>query len=208
MQQETVTSQIISRRKLLQTLTATGGGLVVSAIMPSQWVKPLVDVGYLPAHAQGSTPTSTPQATGTAQPSPTATRPATTIFTLSNITRVLTSLNGCSGPDNSTGSVFTIKLDYQNSSGAVTNIIKITQQTYFTPSGRIANSTITNFNLTGDGFNGSLSYTVCTGFGTDTQATTTIVITDANGMTSNSLSQTFDKPIGANEFSTASYEEQ
>jgi hypothetical protein len=208
MHPEIETPQVISRRKLLRILGTTGGSLVVSAFMPSQWVKPLIEVGYLPAHAQSSTISPTPRATSTTQPSPTTTRPAPTVFILSNTTRTLTSLNGCSGPNNSVGSLFQIKLDYKNSNGAMSQAAKITQRTHFSPSGREANSTITNFTLTGDGFKGSVSYTVCTGFGTDTQATTTIIITDSNGMTSNEVAQTVDKPLGANEISPTSYEEQ
>ncbi len=31
--------------------------MAVSTLLPGQWVKPVVEVGYLPAHAQGSSGT-------------------------------------------------------------------------------------------------------------------------------------------------------
>ena len=42
------------RRKLLKALGAGGGALVVSAMLPGRWIKPLARIGVLPAHAQMS----------------------------------------------------------------------------------------------------------------------------------------------------------
>ena len=44
----------LSRRDLLKALTALGGAAAASSIVPSQWAKPEVGVGVLPAHAQGT----------------------------------------------------------------------------------------------------------------------------------------------------------
>jgi hypothetical protein len=44
----------ISRRELLKILSAGGGALAASAFLPAKWVKPLIKVGVLPAHAQAS----------------------------------------------------------------------------------------------------------------------------------------------------------
>jgi hypothetical protein len=42
----------ISRRRLLKILTATGGAVAASTMLPGEWAKPLVEVGVLSAHAQ------------------------------------------------------------------------------------------------------------------------------------------------------------
>lgn len=44
----------ISRRNALKTLLATAGGLGAAAFLPSRWVKPVVESGVLPVHAQSS----------------------------------------------------------------------------------------------------------------------------------------------------------
>jgi hypothetical protein len=44
--------QIKSRRELLKALAATGGAVAASGVLSGQWVKPVVEVGVLPAHAQ------------------------------------------------------------------------------------------------------------------------------------------------------------
>lgn len=47
-----------SRRRLLKTLIVTGGAVAASTLLPGKWVKPIVEVGVLPVHAQASmTPT-------------------------------------------------------------------------------------------------------------------------------------------------------
>jgi hypothetical protein len=44
----------LSRRDLLKILTASGGALAASQLVPNEWTTPLVESGVLPAHAQGS----------------------------------------------------------------------------------------------------------------------------------------------------------
>ncbi len=56
--------QTISRRNLLKALAAAGGAVAATTLLPSQWAKPVVEVGVLPVHAQGSQvvpPTTEPQ---------------------------------------------------------------------------------------------------------------------------------------------------
>jgi hypothetical protein len=47
-------SQDLNRRELLKVLAAAGGGLVASAFLPGKWLKPVVEAGVLPAHAQAT----------------------------------------------------------------------------------------------------------------------------------------------------------
>jgi hypothetical protein len=42
----------LSRRQLLKALAATGGAVSASSLLPGKWVKPVVEAGVLPAHAQ------------------------------------------------------------------------------------------------------------------------------------------------------------
>jgi hypothetical protein len=59
----------IGRRQLLKTLVVAGGA-AASTLLPGRWVKPLVKVGALPAHAQASGPTPSHTPTGTRTPTP------------------------------------------------------------------------------------------------------------------------------------------
>ncbi|MBN1180093.1 MAG: twin-arginine translocation signal domain-containing protein [Anaerolineae bacterium] len=52
--------QPISRRELLKLLAAAGGAVAASTALPSEWTKPLVETGVLPAHAQTSEPIDIP----------------------------------------------------------------------------------------------------------------------------------------------------
>jgi len=45
---------MISRLRLLKTLGITAGTVAASAVIPGKWIKPIVDVGVLPAHARFS----------------------------------------------------------------------------------------------------------------------------------------------------------
>jgi hypothetical protein len=45
-----------NRRELLKVMTALGGSLAASSMVPSQWTKPSLEAGVLPAHAQSTLP--------------------------------------------------------------------------------------------------------------------------------------------------------
>jgi len=62
-----------SRRKLLKSLSAGGGALVVGKSLPESWSRPVVDSVMLSAHAQTSPGTPTPTPT----PTPTTLTPLT-----------------------------------------------------------------------------------------------------------------------------------
>jgi hypothetical protein len=47
----------IARRTLLKTILAGSGSIVAASFLPGRWLKPVVRMGVLPAHAQSSDPT-------------------------------------------------------------------------------------------------------------------------------------------------------
>jgi hypothetical protein len=49
-----MTKQSITRRDLLKATLAAGGGITAAAFLPEKWVKPVVESGVLPVHAQAS----------------------------------------------------------------------------------------------------------------------------------------------------------
>jgi hypothetical protein len=50
-------TKTISRRRLLKIIAAAGGAVTASSMLPAEWVKPLVEIGMLPVHAQDVSPT-------------------------------------------------------------------------------------------------------------------------------------------------------
>ncbi|MBT3294091.1 MAG: hypothetical protein HN919_12070 [Verrucomicrobia bacterium] len=46
------TLRIMGRRSLLKNLAKVGGVAAVASVLPSEWVKPVLDIAVLPAHAQ------------------------------------------------------------------------------------------------------------------------------------------------------------
>jgi hypothetical protein len=44
----------VTRKQFLKLLAAAGGATAAAAFLPGKWVKPIVKVGVLPAHAQSS----------------------------------------------------------------------------------------------------------------------------------------------------------
>jgi hypothetical protein len=49
-----MTTNKISRRQALKTLLAAGGSIGAVSFLPAKWLKPVVESGVLPAHAQTS----------------------------------------------------------------------------------------------------------------------------------------------------------
>jgi hypothetical protein len=68
----------ITRRRVLEVLTV--GGLTVTIIIPSSWIKPIIESIVIPAHAQAS-PAKTPLRAATSTPSPSPTITATPTIT-------------------------------------------------------------------------------------------------------------------------------
>lgn len=64
----------MDRRRLLKTLVAAGGAGAILTLLPDAWIRPVVEVGVLPSHAQVSytpTPSSVSPLCYTPTPSPT-----------------------------------------------------------------------------------------------------------------------------------------
>ncbi|CAG0927401.1 hypothetical protein TFLX_00438 [Thermoflexales bacterium] len=73
---ETQTSErhMLSRRQLLEVAATSLGAVAGIRMLPTHWVKPAIEVRYLPVHAQvSSLSTSTPTPTSTSTPTPTPT---------------------------------------------------------------------------------------------------------------------------------------
>jgi hypothetical protein len=62
----------VTRRQMLKIIAATSGGVAAASLLPEKWVKPFIEAGVIPVHAQTSNPTATPAA-ATATKAPTAT---------------------------------------------------------------------------------------------------------------------------------------
>jgi hypothetical protein len=177
----------LGRRRLLKAIGAAGGALAVSMFLPEKWVKPALEVGYLPAHAQTS-PTPTPT-------------PTTNLLRIFNLARVrvepATSCSSGGGP----GQQYRVTFAYESTYGDVQQGT-VVHHSYSFPTGVSgAYDIVLNApSIGGDGFNGTISYLVCTAFGSDvtsTELTTTVSITTAGGRNSNSLSITIPRPPGA-----------
>jgi hypothetical protein len=54
--QDHESERTLSRRQLLKAIIAAGGAVTASTLLPSEWSKPVVEVGMLPAHAQEVSP--------------------------------------------------------------------------------------------------------------------------------------------------------
>lgn len=165
------------RRRLLKALGAAGGGLVAGMVIPAHWTTPTVEAGYLPAHAQVSGQ-----------------------ITLADMTRtVVRPLETCTS-DGNTGNRYQIRFDYDSPFGDVEPGTVVTQSYVF------ANSTSGSFEIvldaseiSGDGFQGTISYTFCSAFGPpeNNSVTTTVRLRTPAGRTSTAVSVTASRPPGA-----------
>ena len=55
------------RRRLLKSMATGGGALVLGIMLPGKWIKPVINIGVLPAHAQTSSGSQQFAATGSSQ---------------------------------------------------------------------------------------------------------------------------------------------
>lgn len=100
------------------------------------------------------------------------------------------------------GSLFLVTIKYADGDGDVLpSVTTLTDNFTFTPSGTSGSFTITP-NVTGDGFNGTVSFQACTFYNQDQSITDSIVITDAAQNQSNAVQVTRQRPPGANSVGT------
>jgi len=180
---------MVSRRKLLKALAATSGAVVASQILPGQWMKPVIESGVLPAHAQGS-PTPTPATTSG--------------FRIFNQTQKQTgTINACNAAEFGAGTSFETSIEYDDPSG---NIIAGKAKLLYdsngvaggdTPKNELPLDGTLNIQLIGDGFKGKIVIPWCISFGTRSQATFRYQLRNSIGNLSNQVIITISKPAGA-----------
>lgn len=168
----------IGRRRLLQALM-TSGVLVAANLTPERWISPVIEVGLLPAHAQISPPSVLPVL---------LTKPSTV-----PIDQTCVSSAGHSGLR------YRVGVTYNSSRGQVESEIKIRHDFElrpFGPSGSFVKSG-PDLTLTGDNFQGTMAYSMCVAFGSNTELVTTMVLNDVNDKALGTITFTTPKPPGA-----------
>ncbi len=165
----------LGRRRLLQSL---GGAVAASMLLPEEWVKPVLDVGYLPAHAQTSPPVAPPDQLAISNP---------------DLVRLEPPVDCTS--DGSPGHSYQVSFDYDSSFGDVLpgTVVHHTYQ-FLTGGSGAFDYALTATHIGGNGLQGQIVYNLCIRFGPpQAQAIrTTVYITTVEGRMSNQL--TFDTP--------------
>jgi hypothetical protein len=166
----------VSRRDALKVLAAAAGAATLSTL-PSQWEKPVIEVGVLPVHAQGS--------------------PAT-VVTISNLAITFTGLNDCTILG-LTGSSNDLSFDYDDPSGRVTSGSVVRFGTDFDtnlPSNIDINDPIVD--VSGNTSSGTITLTpLCAAFGNSSSLTVEVQLVNSDGVASNRLQITVPRPPGA-----------
>lgn len=172
----------LGRRRLLQVMAAAGGAIAVGALLPGQWVKPVVEVGYLPANAQSSGP-----------------------FVSNGAQIITTQLCTNASDPTQQGNVYQISFSYTNTFGDVLPGSVAHHAFEFRPLAITGSFDVplTVTHITGDGFAGVIEYNVCVAFALATELVNTISLTDAAGRTGAPYTFVMPKPPGALEAGAA-----
>lgn len=166
----------VSRRDALKVLAATAGAVTLS-ILPDQWEKPVIEVGALPVHAQGS-PTGQ--------------------VTISNLAITFTGLNDCTILG-LTGSSNDLSFDYEDSSGRIVSGAVVRFGTDF-DTNLPSNIDIDNpiVDVSGDASSGTITLTpLCAAFGSSNSLSVEVQLVNADGDIGNRLQITVPRPPGA-----------
>ena len=170
---------MLSRRAVLKTLLAFGGGTALSTL-PRQWETPVVEVGLLPVHAQLSGP-----------------------LTVVSTTYAPTGgVNNC-GSGSIQGTDYNLALGFSDPSAGITSAATVRIVSTFLPSGgsltlydgQISGSSL--ISISGSASSGTVNVSqICTRFNADTSNRLDITLTNTAGQ-SVSASVTVSKPAGA-----------
>jgi hypothetical protein len=171
----------LGRRRLLQAL---GSAVAISMLLPEEWAKPVLEVGYLPAHAQTSPPILPPGHLVISNP---------------NLVR-LDPLVDCISSSGFPGHIYQVSFDYDSSFGDVLPGTVVHHAYQFLDGGSGAfDYPLTATHIGGNGLQGQIAYNLCIRFGPPkAQAIrTTVSITTVEGRVSNQLTFDTPRPLGA-----------
>lgn len=139
------------------------------------------------------TPTPTPTRTLTPTPSPTST------ITISYLVMGTPEVNTAACDFGTPGTAFPMTMNYSDPTGNVNNSTVPLVALHFEPSQREEDAIVPAAPvITGDGFNGTISFSPCVLFETDTVVSFKPQIVTDGGNLSNQLSAALPKPPGAN----------
>lgn len=153
-------------------MAAAGGVVAAETLIPEKWGEPVVEIGYLPAHAQTS---AGPQISG------------------ANSTPTQTACTTGGQP----GTQHLINATYADATNGMSAGASANHTAVFQPSGASGTFTepLTVTRITGTPAAGVVNYPICVRFSaTDTAVVLTISLTNINGQTGNSTTLTINKP--------------
>ncbi len=176
----------LSRRAALKSLLAASGAVVLTHL-PDQWETPVVIEGTLPALAQTS-PVPTP--------TPDLGMPPTT----SNCA-VNGPLTDCNVSGGQSGQIYVVTCDYRDVDGNMTpNQARVrVESEYPSGSSSIQEAALDPVNLTGDGFEGTVTLPFCINFAGEPSVTLILTFIDANGLPSDTETATISAPSPINQ---------
>lgn len=176
MNQPNKNNQSLSRRDALKAILAASGAVAL-ANLPQSWQTPVVEVGHLPAHAQGTPPP----------------RGELRIFDFS-----ISGPQGvCDAGGGVSGELFSATFDYRDETGGrvSANQSRIRTVFEFSSGRRTTDETFLEaINITGDGEQGSIVVPLCVDFGNSDDVEVMISITNTTGDRSNTLSDDIANP--------------
>ncbi|MEM7031519.1 MAG: hypothetical protein AAF629_18300 [Chloroflexota bacterium] len=165
-------ARTLARRRLLKIL---GSSAVLPLTLPLNWVKPAIELGVIPPHAQIST-----------------------LVTVANPLRSIVSVTATCTSNGNTGNEYQMRFDYTSLSGDIEAGTIVTQNSVYDNGVTTSFSkTLNASEISGTAFAGTVTYIFCAAFGAASSVTTTVSMQSTAGVISNSIASTTTKPIGA-----------
>lgn len=170
----------VSRRQLLKAISAAGGAVAATTLLPNEWTPPIVETGALPIHAQAS--------------------PA---IIAGNLQKTFDSLNSCT-TSGGTGSANTLTLNYNDPTGNFNagSVAIYTSSLSTTIPAEIDLFNTPGIAVTGDAFQGTIAIPLCTRFGSNDTVTNQVQLRNSQGNLSNVITVTISRPPGAQKAGT------